>query len=54
MAKAYKCDRCGEIREHKENYIVLYPRHTEAVKSIDFCDPCYQAFLAWLKDGGGK
>ncbi len=55
MARAYKCDRCGNLYEREtprrivEIEIDLHPYPAER---LELCDTCQNELLEWLKKPG--
>ena len=52
MAKAYKCDRCGNFYSRMSNPAIwiTIDRHPYPDETIvDLCDNCQQALKGWLE-----
>lgn len=53
MAKAYKCDRCGNYFEKRKlfrngEYFVRKAGGTEGIIDIDLCESCNSKFQIWM------
>lgn len=55
MAKAYKCDRCGNYFEknkllHNGEYFVRKAGGIEGIIDIDLCESCNSKFQIWMDE----
>lgn len=52
MAKALKCDRCGQFydlfKEIREYRIMNFSESHMNEKYVDLCPDCYETFVKWL------
>ena len=52
MAKALKCDRCGQFydlfKEIREYRIINFSELKKNEKYVDLCPDCYEIFTKWL------
>ena len=51
MAKALKCDRCGQfygLLEGSRNYQIRDMNEVRYDKQVDLCPDCYEVFTRWL------
>lgn len=51
MAKALKCDRCGQfycLLKGSRNYQIRDMNEVRFDKQVDLCPDCYEVFTRWL------
>lgn len=51
MAKALKCDRCGQfysLLKESRNYQIRDMNEKRFDKQVDLCPDCYEIFTKWL------
>ena len=48
MSDAFKCDRCGELREGHPSYKTQKPMDLEgSSQSVEICEKCHAGLLDW-------